>query len=150
MRQSVAALALIRRLGPSGEVEWLTNWNDKWAALNLVGGHQRPGESFRQCCAREVTEELGLTEDVDFQVASAPAAHLEYTAESKSSGTATAYTMELFAVELLTAAARARVAADPATAWVTGQEIRAGRAADGRAVSATVLHLLTRAGLLAG
>ena len=54
--------------------------------------------------------------------------------------------VELFAVELLTPEAAARVPADPACRWVAEREVRSGRAADGRAVRETVERLLVRGG----
>jgi hypothetical protein len=63
----------------------------------------------------------------DFTVAEEPLALIEFTVWSRSAREETAYTMEVFAVEL-TAKARQRVCR--------------GRAADGKAVSRTVLLLL--------
>ena len=150
MRTSVGAFALIRRRGAGGADEWLTNWNDGWKALNLVGGHKDEGESFRDCCAREVAEELGLVAGADFRVAPEREVRLDYVADSLRTGEKTAYTLEVFLVDLLTDAARAHVEADPANAWLGEREVRALRAADGRAVSPTVERVLVRAGQLAG
>ena len=50
MRVSEAALALITRVTPQGEAEYLTQWNEKWQAYSLIGGHREPDESFRDCC----------------------------------------------------------------------------------------------------
>ena len=150
MRTSVGAYALIRRRGPGGAEEWLSNWNEGWKALNLVGGHRENGESFRECCIREIVEELGIDAAADFRVAPEPEVRLEYVADSRSSGEKTAYTIELFAVDLLTVAARTRIDADPAACWLTEREIRAHRSADGRAVSPTAENVLIQAGLLSG
>jgi len=136
MRTSTAAFAVLRRRR-EGRTEWLAQWNPRWHAYNLVGGHQRPDETFRQCLVREVGEELGLQADTDCRVAPEPLAHLEYTAWSASAGAETAYTMELFAVELLTPRAEERVADAAANRWLSEGEIRAGRGADGRPVSPT-------------
>jgi hypothetical protein len=46
-RRSVAAMALVRR-HEQGRVLYLAQWNLNWRALNLVGGHKRPDESFRE------------------------------------------------------------------------------------------------------
>lgn len=146
MRESIAALALIRRIGAGG-TEWLTQWNDRWEAFHLIGG-QKEDETFRHCCAREVAEELGLVEGVGFRVADEPAAHLEYVAYSRSARVETRYVAELFDVELLGDAADA-VARDPANRWVTTDEITAERCRDGRRVSETTGLLLGMAGLLA-
>src|SRR5262245_60672328 len=116
MRTSIGAFALIRRATATGD-EWLAQWNERRQAYNFAGGHKRSGESFRECCAREVTEELGLVEGRDFSLAPAPVAHLEYTDWSRSAQAETAYTLELFVVELLGGAARA-VEADDRDRWL--------------------------------
>ena len=54
MRFSEAALALITRVNAQGETEYLTQWNEKWQAYSLIGGHHEEGESFRECCIREI------------------------------------------------------------------------------------------------
>jgi 8-oxo-dGTP pyrophosphatase MutT (NUDIX family) len=147
MRKSQAALALICRQGPAG-TEYLVQWNAKWQALHLVGGHRRPDESFRDCLVRELAEEIGLAPG-DGRVAERPFAHMEYRAFSRSAGVETLYVIELFEVEL-SAAVLDAVAADPVNAWVEPHTIREGRAADGRAVSATVRLLFEKAGLVPG
>jgi 8-oxo-dGTP pyrophosphatase MutT (NUDIX family) len=146
MRHSQAAQALVRRRA-AGRTEYLAQWNQKWQSLHLVGGHRNEGESFRDCLCRELHEELGLRPETDYRLPEQPFAHLEYTAFSKAAGEETAYVMELFEVELAPAAA-ARISSDPANAWVSEAEVLAGRAADGRAVSATTRLLLEKAGLL--
>src|SRR5256885_12354204 len=72
--------ALIRRTAPGGVAEWLANWNAHWHALNLVGGHKWPAESFRDCCTREAAEELRLAPGTDFRVARSE----EHTSELQS------------------------------------------------------------------
>jgi molecular chaperone DnaJ len=67
MRQSVAAVALIRR-SEAGQALWLAQWNPHWRRYNFVAGHKRPDESFRQCVVRELAEELGLREGADISV----------------------------------------------------------------------------------
>jgi 8-oxo-dGTP pyrophosphatase MutT (NUDIX family) len=145
MRQSEAALAIIRRPGRSSP-EYLTRWNEKWQALNFVGGHRHLDESFRDCMLRELAEELGPAA-TGARVGEKPLARLEYTAFSKSAGQDTAYVMELFDVELVPAALAA-VSADPANCWLSSEAVLAGRAGDGRAVSDTVRLLLQKTGLL--
>ena len=45
--------------------------NAKWQALSLIGGQKHDDEKFRECCIREVCEELALSLD-QFQVADEP------------------------------------------------------------------------------
>ncbi|MBM4040912.1 MAG: NUDIX hydrolase [Planctomycetes bacterium] len=145
MRQSLGALALIRKEAEEGTL-WLARWNRHWRAYSFVGGHKRPDETFRECVIREVGEELGLREESDRTVAPQPLAHLDYTAWSESAQAETAYTMELFDVELTSDTARRAVDADSACRWLTEAEVRARRCADGQPVSRTMGELLTRAG----
>jgi 8-oxo-dGTP pyrophosphatase MutT (NUDIX family) len=145
MRTSVAAFALFRRAAASRHVEYLAQWNEAWHAFHFVGGHKRDDESFRDCCVREVAEELGLVEGRDFRLAPERRCHLRYIHRSESARADTAYTVELFDAELLSPA----VEADPNNRWLTESDIRAGRCRDGRAVSPTMLRILSLAGLTA-
>ncbi len=148
MRRSIAALALIRR-EENGRPRWLAQWNPNWKAYSFVGGHKRAEESFRECMVREIGEELGLEEGTDFVMAGAPAAHLEYNAWSHGAREETTYTMELFDVQL-EPSARAAIEANPANRWLSEDEVRTGRSADGRPVSETVSLILTKAQILPG
>jgi 8-oxo-dGTP pyrophosphatase MutT (NUDIX family) len=144
-RASVGAAALVRRIGPAGR-EWLAQWNPKWGSFHLVGGHKRDSESFRDCCRREVMEELELS-DAEFRVAEVPFAHLEYEAYSRSAGEMTDYVLELFDVELNAGAAE-KVQTGPDNRWLREEEIIARACADGRPVSETTEKVLRMAGLL--
>ena len=148
MRVSVAAFALIRRRGPGGGDEWLTNWNDGWNALNLVGGHKRDGESFRDCCGREVAEELGVVAGVDFRVAPEPESRLDYIADSRRTGEKTAYTHGSVRRRSAHRRGPRPRRRRPRPVWLSEREVRALRAADGRAVSATVEYVLIETGRL--
>src|SRR6187397_1349494 len=97
MRTSIAAFALIRRPGPRA---WLTQWNDHWQALNLIGGHVQPEETFHACCEREVAEELGLRRDEDFEVDATALGHVEFDAWSQRTQEQTHYVFEVFAAQL--------------------------------------------------
>lgn len=147
MRTSIAALALIARRR-SGEVEYLTQWNRDWAAFHLIGGHKRDGETFHECAAREIAEELGLLPD-DYSMGPHPVAHLEYVALSRRAGAETSYTVELFEVgarcdKLLDAIERRSE-----NAWLSTRDIVAGLADDGRAISPTMRLLLNKTARLA-
>jgi 8-oxo-dGTP pyrophosphatase MutT (NUDIX family) len=140
-RQSVAAVALITR-ELEGRRQWLAQWNPKWQRYNFVSGHRREGESFRECMVREVREELGLRDGVDFAVGVTPLAHLEFDDWSESAREQTHYTMEVFAVGITTDAARQKVTADSRNCWLNEEEIQMGRSSDGKPVSATMERLL--------
>ncbi len=139
MRQSEAAVALIRRI-QDGQTLWLAQWNPKWRRFHFVSGHRRPDETFRQCLVREVAEELELAEGADYQVSPAPPIHLEFAEFSESTQTETCYIMELFAVEL-DSAAYSNVGRNAENRWLTEAEIQAGQTHDGQPVSATMKRL---------
>jgi isopentenyldiphosphate isomerase len=146
MRQSIASVALIRRQ-QNGRTIWLAQWNPRWQKYHLVSGHKRPEETFRECVIREIGEELGLQEGIEFRLPAKPLAHLEYMAWSGSAGEETAYTMELFEVELIGSTARQKVDTDPHNRWLTDEEIRSEKCHDGQAVSPTMSRLLSSSGL---
>lgn len=146
MRTSISALALISRWKESKR-QWLVQWHETWKAFNLVGGHREEGETFRDCCVREVNEELGLVEGTGFHVESTPRIHLEFEAYSWGRHELTAYTMELFDVTL-TPAAELGVETDTNNCWVTQEEIWQGRCRNKKLVSETVLRLLTMCSLV--
>jgi 8-oxo-dGTP pyrophosphatase MutT (NUDIX family) len=146
MRTSVAALAVIRR-HRQGQPEYLASWNQAWGRFHFLGGHKHDHESFRQCLIREAGEELGLTLDRDFRLDDQPLAHLEYTAFSRSAQVETAYTIELFGMDLDNAEAPPR--APVLVRWLREGEIAAGRCHDGLPISDTMHLLLERGGLWA-
>ncbi len=149
MRISEAGLALFKRTGAGGVTEYLTQWSDTWHAFSLVGGHVEPGESFYQCCVREIEEELALANGDGFRVAPGPLRpRFEYTAVSQRAGVETRYVIEIFASELLTPEAVAQVETASNNRWVTEPEIRRHLTFDGKAVSAQVGTVLILAGVL--
>ena len=117
-----------------------------WAAA--AAGHVEAGETFRECCVREIEEELELTVGVGFSIAERPfRPEVEYTAMSGGAKVETRYRVELFAVELTTAAV-ARVNAKPANRWLTPAEIAAGTTTDGQPISAQVRTVFTLNGVM--
>ena len=139
MRRSESAFAIIRR-HEQGRTLWLAQWNARWGAYHVVGGHREPGESFRECLVREVGEELHLREGLDYQFASVPPVPLEFTAFSEGARAQTRYIMELFLVELSPEAC-SNVGDDAGNRWLSETEIEAGQTHDGRRVSPTMKRL---------
>jgi tetratricopeptide (TPR) repeat protein len=149
MRVSEAALALITRNNSLGQIEFLTQWNAKWQAYSLIGGHRERGESFLDCCHREVEEELGLVPYVDFTAAKDPTFPvLEFQAFSRSAQQETAYQIELFQIDLTSANAREAIQKNPANRWLLKSEVHNRLAGDGRAVADQVFLVLNAAQLL--
>ena len=138
MRQSLAALAIVEQ--PGDPPRWLVQWNERWQAYSLVGGHKRDDESFRDCLRREVAEELGLQDELQFRVGLHPVAGLQYRAFSASTQEETDYTHEAFLVELL-ADEHASVTRNPSNRWITRQEIASGRTDDGIPISDQVRRI---------
>lgn len=148
-RSSHAGLALIARVNAAGGTEVLAQWNERWQAWSLIGGHREAGESFRECCLREVEEELGLRREIDFTVAAAPISPtVEFTMFSKSARAETRYAMELFSVEILSTAACDAIDVHPLNRWLSAAEIAQRQTTDGRPVSEQVPRVLTLSGIL--
>ncbi|HVA51050.1 MAG TPA: NUDIX hydrolase [Pirellulales bacterium] len=145
MRTSLAALALITRRR-TGETEYLAQWNPEWAAFHFVGGHRYADETFRDCLVREIGEELGVAPG-GLAMADDPTARLHYVATSRRAGAETAYTMELFDVEL-NGDELCRIEQRPENAWLGSEEISAEAMHDGRAISPTMSLLLGKTGRL--
>jgi 8-oxo-dGTP pyrophosphatase MutT (NUDIX family) len=143
MRQSEAAVALIRQQADGGQCRWLARWNSKWQAFHFVAGHRRSEESFRACLVREIAEELGLREQEDYTVLTSPPLAVEFTAWSESARTETRYVMELFDVALAPAS-QSKVAADSENRWLCEAEIRSGQSEDGLQISVTMGRLLAK------
>jgi hypothetical protein len=139
--ESEAAVALIR-LGHGRETRWLARWNHRWSAFNLISAKKWSDESFRECLLREIDEELGLREGVDYDWPAESAAHVEFTAFSHAAGIETRYKMELFEVELRVESALPAIDVAPTNRWLREAEVRAERTSDDRPVSATMKRLL--------
>jgi 8-oxo-dGTP pyrophosphatase MutT (NUDIX family) len=141
LRKSEGAVALIHGTNRHGERTVLAQWNEKWKAFFLIGGHRHPNETFPQCVAREIGEELDLKKgEPDEFVLDPPYPPLEYVAWSRGYEQYTAYTMHRFDVNL-TPAGRAAIEAKWGPLrlyWLTESEIRARQTTDGRRVSETV------------
>ena len=142
LRRSEGGIALIERT-QEGKRQWLAQWNESWKAFFFVGGHREGTETFRECVVREIEEELQLG-PVDCRVAPAEFHHLEYRAISRSAGTLTDYTMELFQAQP-SAAALEKIERNPHNKWLDAEEIARLEAHDGRPVSVSMGLLLTLA-----
>lgn len=135
MRISEAGLACITRIGPNGDVEYLTQWSETWKMFSLIGGHVEPGESYRECVTREIEEELALSRD-EFRVGES-LGRIEYEAFSHGSGQTTQYRVELFAVQVL-----GKVSEAPTNRWLNEREIATMFTSDGLPISEQVYRVL--------
>jgi 8-oxo-dGTP pyrophosphatase MutT (NUDIX family) len=142
-RRSEAAIALFVRWGPAREREVLAQWNVKWQSFSLVGGGREAGETFRECCLREVEEELHLRSEVDFRIAAEPLAPgCDYRARSKSAGVETDYVFEVFPASLATLAAATLVGRDALNRWLSEGEVRQGITSNGAPIADQVVRIL--------
>jgi hypothetical protein len=91
---------------------------------------------------REVNEELGLTEGIDYSMTSEPVAHIEFVAFSHRANTETHYVLKAFALNGLTQQARTLITTNPDNRWVTAEEIRARETHDNKPISETMSRLL--------
>jgi 8-oxo-dGTP pyrophosphatase MutT (NUDIX family) len=133
MRKSSAAFAWIERQTHDGP-RFLTQWNRKWQAFNLVGGHVEPGESFRECVVREMIEELGIAA-AEFDVSDEPLARIEFTTWSVPAQETTEYEMAAFRAALRTEAAASRIEANADNRWLSREELARGTTDAGQHVS---------------
>ena len=139
MRTSRAALALITRLDASKQTEFLTQWSDSWLAYSLIGGHVEPGESFRQCCQREISEELECDTRA-FKLQRSTLKSLRFQEFSKAAGVDTDYHWEIF----MATPSKELLARLPATCqWVYASEVFAEKTTAGQPIAAQVRRVLT-------
>lgn len=155
-RKSEGAFAVITRQR-GGVWEWLTRWNRKWGCYFLIGGHKHEDETFAACVARELEEELGVREGVDYTLNEEPLSCQRYVAWSISAGAETEYTMVLFAltpqgvglpaaVQGPALVARGVLASEESLCWVTEEDIRRARTGDGEPISERMASLFESAG----
>ncbi len=138
MRISDAGIAMISRVNSLGETEFLTQWNQGWNAYSLIGGHVEAGETFRQCCVREIEEELHCTAS-DFELAPYPYATLRFHDFSKAAREETDYHWQVF----LTRPSNDLLERLPDDCqWVNAHHIRSGRTADGKPIADQVRRVL--------
>ncbi|QDT36903.1 NUDIX domain-containing protein [Stratiformator vulcanicus] len=144
MRTSTAALALITNSSPQGP-QFLTQWNEGWEGLRLIGGHLGSGESFHECVLRKTCEELQLCE-TDLNIAPRPVAHLNFQQFSERARVVTKYRFEMYDVSPRDRDQLVAIAARPENEWVTEEEIGRGQTRNGRPISRTVRLLLEKSG----
>jgi 8-oxo-dGTP pyrophosphatase MutT (NUDIX family) len=130
----------------SGQLRWLARWNKNWRCYYLVGGHKHEDETFRQCLAREISEELDLAEGDDYGMGATPCQRLEYDAWSESAKRETHYEIELFAVKLSDAVERSLPRSRREVRWLSREEIENGACADGQPVSPTLSRMAAAVG----
>lgn len=147
-RYATAAFVWIEQVSPGGAF-YLCQWNRKWHTFNLIGGHQEPGETARECVVREIAEELGLAAGDDIAVAGEPLARIEFTAWSVPLAEWTAYDMTAFAATVASPAALAHVGENAENRWLSAAELIAGRTADDRTVSEVATRFAAAIGLSA-
>ena len=116
MRASNAALAIVTRVNSLGSAEYLTQWNNRWQAYSLIGGHVEEGETFQQCCIREVAEELECDQH-SIAAAPYPYATLRFREFSRAAKVETDYHWQVFIVRV-TDSTLQQLPAD--CAWVAG------------------------------
>ena len=138
MRKSEAGLALITRVNSRQETEYLAMWNDKWNAYSLIGGHVEDGETFRQACLREIVEEIEC-DQTEIKVSAYSYATLRFREYSSAARQETDYHWQAF-VALASEEALARLPEN--CVWVSVNQIRAGRTADGKPIAAQVQRVL--------
>jgi ADP-ribose pyrophosphatase YjhB (NUDIX family) len=129
----------------NGRAWWLGRWNRRWCQFSAVGGHKRPGETYRECLHRELLEELGIEPERNCAVSDPALAHWEFVAFSMGQLEWTAYSIELLGVQLLSKSIIQHVTAGPFNRWLNEDEIALGEARDGLPVSELMRLVLSNA-----
>lgn len=142
-RQSEGALALIR---DESKDYWLVLWNANWRYYFFPGGHREENESFGECLVREMEEELGLNQNVHYEIKGDPI-HVKYREFSEAAQTETDYEMELFQVRLIGDGCQI-IDDNSNLRWLSNMEIFTHQAKDHRPVSPTIRLLLEKSGLI--
>ena len=147
-RVSIASEAIIRLQRRGESEQWLCQWNGHWGRYFLIGGHREKKvgggrETAADCMHREIHEELGLTQGVDYDADLRQV--LEYGAWSTSSWQPSDYKIAAFDVALKDPAC-AKIEADPDNRWLTREEILSERCADGKLISLTTREMLKKLG----
>jgi hypothetical protein len=147
-KQFIGAIALVRRDREGGGDEWLALWNAGRGCYHFIEAHRLKDESYRQSLLREVAWTTGLRTGKDFLVSGGPRAHLQFAETEHCSADPVWFIVEFFLVELMGPTHRRLLNENAALAWVTGADIKAGRAGDGRPLCPRLLSLLKQADIL--
>jgi ADP-ribose pyrophosphatase YjhB (NUDIX family) len=143
MRNSEAALAWIIRVSANGTTQVLTQWSATWQAFSLIGGHREPNESFRECCIREIEEELQLCYPNDFLVSEEPICPpIQYVGFSKRARQKTQYYHIIFRAYTRLGDAFLNQSDMATNRWVSFEEIQRKRTQDDLLISEQVFHAL--------
>lgn len=157
VRVSTSAFG-IAKLVVDGTPRYLVQWNSKWKAFNLIAGHvehELDQGFFDRGMLREAREELPTLPAERIHVRALPVDLIETTRRSAGYDGLTRYVLRVFQLvfDLDRAEVLSRTSERPENAWITEEELRCGRTADGRDVTrfpiAEILHALP-AGALCG
>lgn len=141
MRVSEAAFAMICRQA-EGQILWLLRWNRPWKCYHVVGGHRHNDETYRQCVIREIGEELGLREGIDFQCGADVRLRIEYEAWSASAREETRYLFEVFDIDPPAGREWDFSESDEDVRWVSETDIHEQKCPDGKPISETTKRVL--------
>lgn len=147
-KQFIGAIALVRRDRVNGGDEWLALWNAGRGCYQFVEAHRLEDETYRQSLLREIAWTTGLRTGKDFLVSGGPRAHLQFAETESCSAEPVWFIVEFFLVELMGRNHRHLLDENHELAWVTTEDIRAGRAGDGRPLCPRLLSLLKQADIL--
>jgi len=147
-KQFIGAIGLVRRDREGGGDEWLALWNSGRGCYQFIEAHRLKEESYRQSLLREIAWTTGLRTNKDFLVSGGPRAHLQFAETENCSAGPVWFIVEFFLVELMGRQHRSLLAENSEIAWVTVDDIKAGRASDGRPLCRRLLSLLKQADIL--
>lgn len=148
VRQFIAAIALIRRDRPDGSDEWLALWNAGRECYQFVEAHKIEDETFRQSLLREISWTTGLETGRDFLVAGGARARVQFAEVTPCDPEPVWFVVEFYLVELMGRRQGQLLSEHDQIAWLTADEVQAGRTRDGRPLCPRLCSLIKRADIL--
>jgi len=145
------SIALLRHPEQLEEL-WLTHWDARCQCYDFVTAERLETDSFRECLDREIAWQLELRRGKDYLISSMARLHLdlELPEHDADDGSELRPAVEFYIVDLYGRAGRATIEANPRLRWLSGQEVLAGKTADGKAVAPGLVTLLKMADVIAG
>lgn len=128
---------------------WLARWDSRRRQFDFVKAERLEHESFRECLDRELAWTLQLRRGKDYLISSMARLHLEAPLRLPNEDEDSLIEVEFYIVDFYGRAGRAVIEEDPATRWLSSDEVLSGVTADGKPVAPSLVTLLTKADVIA-
>lgn len=141
------SIGLIRRLGDGGW-RWLARWDKKGKFFDFVTTECLEGESAREAISREAAWTLNLNRGRDILVCNMAQSVLEFVDCLPGDDFETQIKVEFYNVELYRSGTVDEVNEVAENAWLTSQEICAGRTKENLPLNPLLTRLIARSGVI--